>query len=90
VLSISTGSRIDRNGYSERLDELALGMLEAVEGDFLAVDILETGDAVYALEICHNFDSHGGDAFAAEAFLQEIRRKARVSSVPRRPFSATR
>ena len=76
VLSISTGSRIDRNGYSERLGEVATAMLEAVDGDILAVDILETDDAVYALEINHNFDAHGGDAPAAEAFAQEIRHKA--------------
>ena len=79
VLSISTGSRIDRSGYSDRLGDLALAMLEAVDGDLLAVDILETEDAVYALEINHNFDAHGGDAEAAAAFLQEIRRTARVS-----------
>jgi glutathione synthase/RimK-type ligase-like ATP-grasp enzyme len=79
VLSISTGSRIDRSGYSERLGDLALAMLEAVDGDLLAVDILESEDAVYALEINHNFDAHGGDAPAADAFLHEIQRKARVS-----------
>ena len=61
MLSISTGSRIDRSGYSERLGEVALRMLEAVDGDLLAVDILETEDAVYALEINHNFDAHGGE-----------------------------
>ena len=54
-------------------------MLEAVDGDLLAVDILESEDAVYALEINHNFDAHGGDAPAADAFLHEILRKARVS-----------
>jgi glutathione synthase/RimK-type ligase-like ATP-grasp enzyme len=79
VLSISTGSRIDRSGYSERLGDVALAMLEAVDGDLLAVDILETEDAVYALEINHNFDAHGGDAPAADAFLHEIQRKARFS-----------
>jgi glutathione synthase/RimK-type ligase-like ATP-grasp enzyme len=76
VLSISTGSRIVRDGYSERLGEVATAMLRAVDGDLLAVDILETESAVYALEINHNFDAHGGDAPAAEAFLAEIRRKA--------------
>jgi glutathione synthase/RimK-type ligase-like ATP-grasp enzyme len=79
VLSISTGSRIARSGYSERLGDVALAMLEAVDGDLLAVDILETEDAVYALEINHNFDAHGGDAAAADAFLHEIHRKARIS-----------
>jgi glutathione synthase/RimK-type ligase-like ATP-grasp enzyme len=78
VLSISTGSRIDRSGYSKRLGDVALAMLEAVDGDLLAVDILETDDTVYALEINHNFDAHGGDGPAADAFLQEIRHKARV------------
>jgi glutathione synthase/RimK-type ligase-like ATP-grasp enzyme len=79
VLSISTGSGIERNGYSERLGDVALSMLQAVDGDLLAVDILETEDAVYALEINHNFDAHGGDGRAADAFVQEIHRKARVS-----------
>ncbi|HET6171896.1 MAG TPA: hypothetical protein VFD90_04800 [Gaiellales bacterium] len=78
VLSISSGSRIDRSGYSQRLGDVALAMLAAVDGDILAVDILETEDAVYALEINHNFDAHGGDAPAAGAFLQEIQRAARV------------
>jgi glutathione synthase/RimK-type ligase-like ATP-grasp enzyme len=76
VLSISTGSRIDRSGYSQHLGEVALAMLEAVDGDILAVDILETHDEVYALEINHNFDAHGGDKPAAAAFAAEIRRKA--------------
>ena len=76
VLSISTGSRIDRDGYSERLGEVATAMLEAVGGDILAVDILEADDAVYALEINHNFDAHGGDGPAAEAFAKEIRHRA--------------
>jgi glutathione synthase/RimK-type ligase-like ATP-grasp enzyme len=73
VLSISTGSRIVRSGYSERIGAVAMAMLEAVGGDLLAVDILETEDEVYALEINHNFDAHGGDSPAAEAFLREIR-----------------
>src|SRR4051794_40231811 len=78
VLSISTGSGIERSGYSERLGDVALAMLGAVDGDLLAVDILETEDAVYALEINHNFDAHGGDGRAAAAFVQEIQRKARL------------
>lgn len=89
VLSISTGSRIDRSGYSERLGEVALAMLEAVDGDILAVDILETEDAVYALEINHNFDAHGGDAPAADAFLQEIRSRLHAHRYPMRARSAT-
>jgi glutathione synthase/RimK-type ligase-like ATP-grasp enzyme len=77
VLSISTGSRIVRGGFSARVGEVAMAMLEAVDGDLLAVDVLETDTAVYALEINHNFDAHGGDAPAAAAFEREIRRKAR-------------
>ena len=75
VLSISTGSRIAREGYSRRVGEVAEAMLAAVDGDILAVDILETRSEVYALEINHNFDAHGGDAPAAEAFLREIHRR---------------
>ena len=51
-------------------------MFEAVDGDILAVDILESEAEVYALEINHNFDAHGGDAPVAEAFLREIQRVA--------------
>jgi glutathione synthase/RimK-type ligase-like ATP-grasp enzyme len=76
ILSISTGSRITREGFSDPLGETAMRMLEAVDGDILAVDILETESAVYALEINHNFDAHGGDIPAARAFRREIRRKA--------------
>jgi glutathione synthase/RimK-type ligase-like ATP-grasp enzyme len=73
VLSISTGSSIVRDGYSARIGDVAMAMLEAVGGDILAVDVLETTSDVYALEINHNFDAHGGDEPAAEAFLDEIR-----------------
>lgn len=79
VLSISTGSRIVREDYSDRLGELAMAMLEAVDGDLLALDILETADGVYALEINHNFDAHGADAPAAKAFLLELERKLAVT-----------
>jgi glutathione synthase/RimK-type ligase-like ATP-grasp enzyme len=79
VLSISTGSRIRRDGYSDSLGEVATAMLEAVDGDLLAVDILETSDALLALEINHNFDAHGADAMAAEAFRLEISRKLGAS-----------
>lgn len=78
ILSISTGSRITREGFSGPLGEIATRMLEAVDGDILAVDVLETGSDVYALEINHNFDAHGGDAPAARAFRREIRRKIGV------------
>jgi glutathione synthase/RimK-type ligase-like ATP-grasp enzyme len=74
VLSISTGSTIVRDGYSDALGELAVAMLEAVDGDLLAVDVLETPDQAYALEINHNFDAHGADGPAAEAFRLEIAR----------------
>jgi [lysine-biosynthesis-protein LysW]--L-2-aminoadipate ligase len=75
ILSISTGSRIVREGYSEALGDVALAMLEAVGGDVLAVDLLETADGIYALEINHNFDAHGGDEAAAAAFGEEILRR---------------
>jgi glutathione synthase/RimK-type ligase-like ATP-grasp enzyme len=72
ILSVSTGSRIMRSGFSEPIADLARRMLNAVDGDILAVDILETDDDAYALEINHNFDAHGGDAPAADAFVTEI------------------
>jgi glutathione synthase/RimK-type ligase-like ATP-grasp enzyme len=75
ILSISTGSRITREGFSAPLGEIAMRMLEAVDGDILAVDVLETESDIYALEINHNFDAHGGDTPAARAFRREIRRK---------------
>jgi glutathione synthase/RimK-type ligase-like ATP-grasp enzyme len=75
ILSISTGSRLVREGFSDRLGEIAMRMLEAVDGDLLAVDVLETDEEVFALEINHNFDAHGGDAPAAEAFRREIEHK---------------
>jgi glutathione synthase/RimK-type ligase-like ATP-grasp enzyme len=78
VLSISTGSRIVRGTVGNRISEVAIGMLEAVDGDLLAVDILETETETYALEINHNFDAHGGDAPAADAFCVEIERKTAV------------
>jgi glutathione synthase/RimK-type ligase-like ATP-grasp enzyme len=72
ILSISTGSRLARGDCPARVTELAAEMLRAVDGDLLAVDILDTGREAYALEINHNFDAHGGDAPAAEAFAGEI------------------
>jgi hypothetical protein len=69
-------------------------MLEAVDGDLLAVDILEAEDAVYALEINHNFDAHGGDAPAADAFVRDPPQGAercvgslRGEASARRPFA---
>jgi glutathione synthase/RimK-type ligase-like ATP-grasp enzyme len=74
ILSISTGSQIVREGYSDEIGAVAMAMLEAVGGDVLAVDLLEAPDGVYALEINHNFDAHGGDEPAAAAFAAEILR----------------
>jgi glutathione synthase/RimK-type ligase-like ATP-grasp enzyme len=85
ILSISTGSRIVRSGFSKRIADLATRMLEAVAGDLLAVDILETDDDVYALEINHNFDAHGGDEPAADAFLDEILALATTRTQPETP-----
>ena len=79
VLSISTGSRIARGAFSEAGEDIAIGMLEAVEGDLLAVDILEQDGRFYALEINHNFDAHGGDIPAADAFLEEIEHTATLA-----------
>jgi hypothetical protein len=50
-------------------------MLEAVDGDLLAVDILETDGEIYALNHNHNFDAHGGDAPAVDAFSAGIEHK---------------
>ena len=71
ILSISTGSQIVRE-RSERVERVAIEMLEAVGGDLLAVDVLETETEAYALEINHNFDAHGGTEPAVEAFVREI------------------
>jgi glutathione synthase/RimK-type ligase-like ATP-grasp enzyme len=75
ILSISTGSSIARSPLPERVGRVATEMLEAVGGDLLAVDVLETEADAYALEINHNFDAHGGDEPAADAFCQEIEAK---------------
>ncbi len=72
VHSISTGSEIARE-RSARVERVALEMLEAVDGDLLAVDVLETKNSAYALEINHNFDAHGGTKPAVDAFLMEIK-----------------
>jgi hypothetical protein len=76
ILRISTGSRIAREGFSAPLGAVAMQMLEAVDGDLLAVDILETESQVYALEINHNFDAQGRDLPAARAFPREMSHKA--------------
>jgi glutathione synthase/RimK-type ligase-like ATP-grasp enzyme len=72
VLSISTGSSIARTPLPDRVERVAIEMLEAVDGDLLATDVLETETDAYALEINHNFDAHGGDQPAADAFRQSI------------------
>jgi glutathione synthase/RimK-type ligase-like ATP-grasp enzyme len=65
---------------------VAIQMLEAVDGDLLAVDVLETGRDAYALEINHNFDAHGGTQPAVDAFLMEI--KGRLAQSAREPVVA--
>jgi glutathione synthase/RimK-type ligase-like ATP-grasp enzyme len=75
ILSIATGSRIVRSGFSQPIADAAMCMLEAVGGDLLAADILETEDEAYALEINHNFDAHGGDTQAVDAFVAEMQHK---------------
>jgi glutathione synthase/RimK-type ligase-like ATP-grasp enzyme len=85
ILSISTGSTIARE-RSEPVERVAIQMLEAVDGDLLAVDVLETGRDAYALEINHNFDAHGGTQPAVDAFLMEI--KGRLAQSAREPVVA--
>ncbi len=75
VLSISTGASIARAPLPDSVERVAIEMLEAVDGDLLAADVLETDSGAYALEINHNFDAHGGDEPAAAAFRQEIEMK---------------
>ena len=67
---------------------VAEAMLAAVEGDLLAVDLLETADRFYALEINHNFDAHGATVPAVDAFECEITRLS--SAWERRQTSALR
>lgn len=74
VLSISTGARIVRERLPADGEVVALAMLEAIGGDLLAVDLLETRDGFHALEINHNFDAHGGTDPAVAAFEAEIAR----------------
>ena len=75
VLSISAGSTIVRDPPPPAVEEVAIAMLEAVGGDLLAADVLETAEGAYALEMNHNFDAHGGTRPAVAAFEQEIRAK---------------
>ena len=73
ILSISTGAEIVREPPSRALQEVSRAMLTAVDGGILAVDVLEAErGAVYALEINHNFDAHGGTPEAGSAFRREV------------------
>jgi glutathione synthase/RimK-type ligase-like ATP-grasp enzyme len=81
VLSISTGAHIVRDPLSQSASRIAERMLEAVDGDLLAVDLLEADGRTYALEINHNFDAHGGSRPAVDAFRSEI------SAIDREPLS---
>ncbi len=78
VLSISTGSRIAREALPAAGRAVAKAMLAAVDGDLLAVDLLETADRFYALEINHNFDAHGATEPAVDAFEREMAARAQV------------
>lgn len=82
ILSISTGARLAREPLPREGAELARAMLDAIGGDLLAVDLLESADGFYALEINHNFDAHGGTGPALAAFRAEIERVARGPRVP--------
>jgi glutathione synthase/RimK-type ligase-like ATP-grasp enzyme len=72
VHAISTGSTIVRDPVPDAVLELAEGMLEAVDGQLLAADVLEHDGEAWALEINHNFDAHGGDDQAFDAFCREM------------------
>lgn len=75
ILSISTGSTIARDPVPPAVEAIAVEMNAAVDGDLLAVDVLERDGEAYALEINHNFDAHGGDQPALGAFRREIGEK---------------
>lgn len=77
ILSISTGADIVRDSLSEELQELSRAMVASVNGDILAVDMLEDRSGRgFALEINHNFDAHGGTPQAVEAMRREAVRAA--------------
>jgi len=88
VLSISTGARIEREPLAPEGAAVAQAMLEAVDGDLLAVDLLETESGFHALEINHNFDAHGATEPALGAFEAEIARVTRAAPRPRQPSAA--
>lgn len=81
VLSISTGSEIVRDPAPPAVEAVAAEMNAAVDGDLLAVDVLERDGEAFALEINHNFDAHGGDEPAVSAFRREIGEKLALASV---------
>ena len=81
ILSISTGSRIVRDPAPPAVEAVAAEMNSAVDGDLLAVDVLERDGEAFALEINHNFDAHGGDEPALAAFRREIGEKLAAVSV---------
>jgi glutathione synthase/RimK-type ligase-like ATP-grasp enzyme len=72
ILSISTGSEIARESPPVDVERVAREMLTAVNGDLLAVDVLEQNGVAFALEINHNFDAHGGTEPALDAFRREM------------------
>lgn len=72
IHAISTGAEIARDPAPPAVAELAVEMCEAVDGSLLAADVLERDGQAWALEINHNFDAHGGDRPAVEAFRREL------------------
>lgn len=72
ILAISTGAEIVRDPAPAAVETIAVEMAAAVDGDLLAADVLEQDGQAWALEINHNFDAHGGDRPAADAFRAEI------------------
>ncbi len=78
VLKPLHGTCCARAPLPANVGHVAMEMLEAVDGDLLAVDVLETETDAYALEINHNFDAHGGDEPAVGAFCREIEAKIPV------------
>jgi glutathione synthase/RimK-type ligase-like ATP-grasp enzyme len=88
--AISTGARIARDPAPAAVNDLAVAMCEAVGGDLLAADILERDGEAWALEINHNFDAHGGDDAALQAFQVEIDQLSIGSSPTGTPSSTSR
>jgi glutathione synthase/RimK-type ligase-like ATP-grasp enzyme len=82
IHAISTGSEIARDPVPPAVEQLAVEMCRAVDGDLVAADVQEQDGNAWALEINHNFDAHGGDGPAYEAFRQEIAALSRRRSDP--------